>query len=87
MSIPPFGSAPTPDATTTKKGKIKLAGDLGGTADAPTVPALATVGKSTPTTLQADLTLSNYTQMLFRQHMIVGSRNIIIGTDASLIGV
>jgi hypothetical protein len=30
------------DATTTTKGKIKLAGDLGGTADAPTVPALTT---------------------------------------------
>ena len=31
----------TPDATTSVKGKIKLAGDLGGTADLPTVPALA----------------------------------------------
>jgi hypothetical protein len=31
----------TPDATSTVKGKLKLAGDLGGTADAPTVPALA----------------------------------------------
>jgi hypothetical protein len=29
------------DATITTKGKIKLAGDLGGTADAPTVPELA----------------------------------------------
>lgn len=28
------------DATTTTKGNIKLAGDLGGTADAPTIPAL-----------------------------------------------
>lgn len=32
----------TPDATSTVKGKVKLAGDLGGTADLPTVPALAT---------------------------------------------
>lgn len=31
----------TPDASTTVKGKIKLAGDLGGTADLPTVPELA----------------------------------------------
>ena len=31
----------TPDATTTVKGKVKLAGDLGGTADLPTVPGLA----------------------------------------------
>lgn len=30
----------TPDATTSVKGKLKLAGDLGGTADLPTVPAL-----------------------------------------------
>jgi Repeat of unknown function (DUF5907) len=34
-------SSATSDATTTAKGKIKLAGDLGGTADLPTVPALA----------------------------------------------
>jgi hypothetical protein len=34
-------SATIPDATTTVKGKVKLAGDLGGTADLPTVPALA----------------------------------------------
>ncbi|MCZ8227746.1 hypothetical protein [Flavobacterium sp.] len=32
----------TPDATSTVKGKVKLAGDLGGTADLPTVPGLAT---------------------------------------------
>lgn len=31
----------TPDATTSVKGKIQLAGDLGGTAAAPTVPALS----------------------------------------------
>jgi hypothetical protein len=30
-----------PDATTLAKGKVKLAGDLGGTADLPTVPALS----------------------------------------------
>jgi hypothetical protein len=32
----------TPDATTTEKGKLALSNDLGGTADAPTVPGLAT---------------------------------------------
>ena len=31
----------TPDATTTTKGKVQLAGDLSGTAASPTVPALA----------------------------------------------
>lgn len=34
-------SAGTPDADATTKGKLKLAGDLGGTADLPTVPGLA----------------------------------------------
>ena len=45
----------TPDATTTVKGKLQLAGDLGGTADAPTVPGLANkenaANKSTDTSL------------------------------------
>jgi hypothetical protein len=44
-----------PDATTSTKGKIKLAGDLGGTADLPTVPGLTTkenaANKSTNTSL------------------------------------
>lgn len=35
-------SSSTPDATTLIKGKLKLAGDLSGTADLPTVPGLAT---------------------------------------------
>ena len=30
-------NSPTPDATTTSKGKVQLSGDLGGTASAPTV--------------------------------------------------
>jgi len=34
-------SAGTPDATTSTKGKVQLAGDLGGTASSPTVPGLA----------------------------------------------
>lgn len=34
-------SSGVPDATTTIKGKLKLSGDLAGTADAPTVPGLA----------------------------------------------
>jgi hypothetical protein len=35
------GGGTVPDATPTVKGKLQLAGDLGGTADAPTVPGLA----------------------------------------------
>lgn len=40
--------SPFPDATTTEKGKIKLAGDLAGTANAPTVP-LVRYTNNTPT--------------------------------------
>lgn len=36
-----ISGAATPDATTIIKGKVKLAGDLGGTAELPTVPGLA----------------------------------------------
>lgn len=37
MAIPPFGTPPTPDASSTKRGKVQLAGDLSGTAASPTV--------------------------------------------------
>lgn len=50
MSIPPFSPAPTPDATTVKKGKVQLAGDLAGTAASPALTAIgagAVVGSST----------------------------------------
>ena len=52
-----------PDATTTVKGKLKLAGDLGGTADSPTVPGL--VNKDTITTQQYP-----YTSMRFDKKTI-----------------
>ncbi|WP_312588614.1 hypothetical protein [Corynebacterium dentalis] len=46
-------SSGVPDATASTRGKVRLAGDLGGTADAPTVPGLADkadlVGGQVPT--------------------------------------
>lgn len=39
--LPAWTSSFTPDATTTTKGILQLAGDLSGTADMPTVPGLA----------------------------------------------
>lgn len=44
------------DATSTVKGKLKLAGDLGGTADLPTVPGLAGKANTSHTHAQADVT-------------------------------
>ena len=41
-----ISAATIPDATTSAKGKIQLAGDLGGTAAAPTVPGLASKANS-----------------------------------------
>ena len=52
LEATPPGSAG--DATTTTKGVVRLAGDLGGTASAPTVPALA--GKATTTALAQEVT-------------------------------
>mgnify|MGYP000328963615 CR=1 FL=1 len=43
-------SSSIPDATTTSKGKLQLAGDLAGTAAAPTVPGLALKANSTDVT-------------------------------------
>lgn len=40
MAIPPFGSPPTPDASSSVKGKVQLTNDLGGTASSPTVTNL-----------------------------------------------
>lgn len=46
-----------PDATTITKGKIRLAGDLSGTADVPTVPALGSKVNKSGDTMSGKLTL------------------------------
>ena len=45
-----------PDATTSAKGKVKLSGDLAGTADAPTVPGLATKANASHSHAIGDVT-------------------------------
>jgi hypothetical protein len=58
------GGASTPDATTLIKGKLRLAGDLGGTADGPTVPGLAAkYVKPGPGIPGADLTAAVQTSL------------------------
>lgn len=49
-------SEPTPDATTSTKGSIQLAGDLSGTSSLPTVPALATKADISHTHIATDIT-------------------------------
>ena len=49
-------STGVPDATDSNKGKIKLAGDLAGTADSPTVPGLAGKADTVHTHAAADVT-------------------------------
>lgn len=51
-----------PDATTTTKGVVQLAGDLGGTATAPTVPGLA--GKANSTHTHTAATISDLTEVV-----------------------
>lgn len=54
-----IASATVPDATSTTKGILKLTGDLGGTADSPTVPGLANKANITHTHALSDLTQSS----------------------------
>lgn len=50
------GNGSTPDATASSKGVVQLAGDLGGTAAAPTVPGLAAKASTSHTHAEADVT-------------------------------
>ena len=54
-----------PDATTLAAGKVKLAGDLGGTAASPTVPALAGKENSSNKSTAIDLGAGNPSDQLF----------------------
>ncbi len=55
----------TPDATTLILGKVQLAGDLSGTAAAPTVPALATKENTANKSIATDLGAANSSDILF----------------------
>jgi hypothetical protein len=75
------GSGSTPDADATTKGKLKLAGDLGGTADLPTVPGLTgKIDKSTVTT-KGDLLAATGSAAITR--LGVGTDNQILTADSS----
>lgn len=83
-----------PDATTTTKGIVQLAGDLGGTADAPTVPGLA--GKANTshahaiadtTGLQAALdTKADQTVTVSGSTSLTGGGDLTVNRTISLVG-
>jgi len=75
----PTGS--TPDATTTSKGIVQLAGDLGGTATSPTVPGLAT-RVLTSTTITAGTGLTGGGDLSANRTLAV-SYGTIAGTAAA----
>jgi hypothetical protein len=83
-------SEATPDATATTKGKLKLANDLGGTADLPTVNSVGGVNSSTITTLPsliASNTLSitsNTTAINANTSSITSNTSAITANTASI---
>lgn len=79
--LPPAGS--TPDATTTSKGVIQLAGDLGGTAAAPTVPGLASKADDASVLhLTGSETVTGAKD--FTGGVTVNGTNIVVATDTRL---
>jgi hypothetical protein len=68
-----LATAAAPDATTTLKGRIQLAGDLSGTAEAPTVPGLANkedlVNKSTDIVADANSTIKYPSVKLIKEYV------------------
>lgn len=84
----PSASAP-PDATTTAKGLIQLAGDLGGTAALPTVPGLATKAAAA-TTIAAGTGLTGGGDLSANRTLAVSfgttTGTVAAGNDARITG-
>ncbi len=79
-------TAATPDATTTATGKIQLAGDLSGTADAPTVPGLLLKANTTDVTaslaLKAPLASPEFTGAPKAPTASMGNNSTLVATTA-----
>jgi hypothetical protein len=75
------GSGSTPDADNDTKGKIQLAGDLAGSADSPTVPALANKVDMTIATNKGDMLAATGSGAIDR--LAVGSDNLFLMADSS----
>lgn len=82
--LPPLAPE-VPDATTTTKGIIKLAGDLGGTADAPTVPGLSDKASlSIVTNIQAGTTYTLVSSDLGKQIIFTNASAITVTIPSAL---
>ncbi|WP_454199607.1 hypothetical protein [Nocardia sp. Marseille-Q1738] len=82
---------PAPDATTSSKGIVQLAGDLGGTAASPTVPGLAGKANTAHTHTATDISdsttvgrdvLTAASQAAARTAIGAGTSSLVLGTTA-----
>lgn len=78
--------APISDATTISKGIIQLAGDLGGTAASPTVPALANKLNIAPT-YTTGVALTFTTDTIYGSETTPETGNITASTAGAIVGV
>lgn len=79
----PSGSGSVPDATASVKGLVQLAGDLGGTSAAPTVPGLAAKANTTSVVaLTGDQTITGVKN--FTGTLQAGGSAVVITTDSRL---
>lgn len=86
MALLPFGSPPTPDASASKKGKVQLAGDLGGTAASPTVPTKVNKSGDTMTGALAITLATGNSLVVDTETLVVDASNgrVGIGTATPL---
>lgn len=74
-----------PDATNSVKGKLKLAGDLGGTADLPTVPELA--NKQATLVSGTNIKTINGTSLLGSGNLVITGGETNTASNVGIVGV
>jgi hypothetical protein len=80
-------SAGAPDASTTVKGLVKLAGDLGGTADSPTVPSLSNKVESALNLGSGQGIYDSKDQQTLQFKSLVAGSNVSLSSDANTITI
>jgi hypothetical protein len=78
-------SGSVPDATNNVKGKLKLAGDLGGTADLPTVPELA--NKQATLVSGTNIKTINGTSLLGSGNLVITGGETNTASNVGIVGV